>query len=816
MAERDDDELPSSMALQSAQSIPQTGQSAEAALRQQSELLRITLSSIGDAVITTDVAGRVTFLNGVAEALTGWSQAEAAGQPLLEVFRIINEHTREPVENPALRALRDGTVVALANHTLLIARDGTERPIEDSAAAIRDGDAAPVGSVLVFRDVTQRKRDEEARVRLASIVETSEDAIVSKSLDGIILSWNAGAERLFGYSASEAIGQPITLIVPKERLEEERSILMRLRRGERIKHFETVRVAKDGRRLDISLTVSPLRDGSGQIIGAAKVGRDITDRKRAEQSLRESEERYRRAAAEAGRAAEANAKFRAFFEQGTSFAGVLALDGTVVEANRLWLDGCGFTREEVIGRPLWACGWWNRSPELMGRIEAACRQAAAGQQFRTESRYFVSSGAERIVDLVLAPVTDEEGRVLFLAATGTDITARRQLEDSLRAADRKKDDFIALLAHELRNPLAPIRNGLQVLRLAGGSAGTAERVQAMMDRQLSHMVRLIDDLLDVSRINRNKMELRRARVALADVVSSAVETARPLIDDKGHELTLALPPGPVYLDADLTRLAQVFSNLLTNSAKYTPRGGRIGLCAEQQGGEVVVVVHDTGIGIPVESLASIFDMFAQLDRPLERTTDGLGIGLALVKGLVEMHGGTVTAHSGGPGQGSKFTVKLPTLPAQLETTNPTAAGGVAPAAGPRWRILVVDDNRDSAETLAMMLQLLNNEVRTAHDGLEAVEVAAAFRPNLILMDLGMPRLNGYDATRRIRAEPWGRSMTIVALTGWGQDSDRARSHEAGCNGHLVKPVNLAELEKLLAGRGPAVFAKEGGGASGPP
>ena len=220
MAERDDDELPSSMALQSAQSIPQTGQSAEAALRQQSELLRITLSSIGDAVITTDVAGRVTFLNGVAEALTGWSQAEAAGRPLLEVFRIINEHTREPVENPALRALRDGTVVALANHTLLIARDGTERPIEDSAAAIRDGDAAPVGSVLVFRDVTQRKRDEEARVRLASIVETSEDAIVSKSLDGIILSWNAGAERLFGYSASEAIGQPITLIVPKERLEE--------------------------------------------------------------------------------------------------------------------------------------------------------------------------------------------------------------------------------------------------------------------------------------------------------------------------------------------------------------------------------------------------------------------------------------------------------------------------------------------------------------------------------------------------------------------------------------------------------------------
>ncbi len=1096
MAEHDGQELGRSIALQDAQSILRSRQQAEEALRKQAEWLRITLASIGDGVISTDAEGRVTFLNGVAEALTGWPQAEAAGRPLPEIFRIINEHTRQPVENPALRALREGTVVALANHTLLIARDGTERPIEDSAAAIREGAEAPLGSVLVFRDVTERKRDEVARARLASIVESSEDAIVSKSLDGIILSWNAGAERLFGYLASEAIGQSITLIVPLERREEERLILMRLRRGERVKHFETVRVAKDGRRLDISLTISPLRDRYGEIIGAAKVARDITERKRseaalresegrhrflaalaaatqplrdpdevlhvaarllaehlgvdrcayaeiedesifvitgdhtagvpsivgrwpvasfgaecarlmlenepyivedvdadprigaadlpayrattiaavicvplhkggkfaaamgvhskvarkwtpaevqlvrtvvgqcweslerlrmtrslrasearyraiveatpdcvklvaadgtllqinpaglamieadeqqalghsiysviaeehrqrfrefnqrvcsgekgqlqfelighrgtrrhmesaavplpaseggfnhlavtrditervaAERSLRESEERYRRAAAEAGRAAEANAKFRAFFAQGTNFAGVLALDGAVVEANRLCLDGCGFTREEVIGRPFWACGWWNRSADLMERVRAACMKAAAGQLFRTETNYFVSSGAERIVDLVLAPVTDETGRVLFVAATGSDITDRRQLEDSLRAADRKKDDFIALLAHELRNPLAPIRNGLQVLRLAGANREASERVQAMMDRQLSHMVRLIDDLLDVSRINRNKMELRRSRVALVDVVSSAVETARPLIDEKGHELVLALPPGPVYLDADLTRLAQVFSNLLTNSAKYTPRGGRIWLAVEARGAEVEVAVRDTGIGIPVESLASIFDMFAQLDRPLERATDGLGIGLALVKGLTEMHGGSVKAHSGGPGQGSTFTVNLPILPALAEATDPAATSRGPEAAGPRRRILVVDDNRDGAETLAMMLRLLNNEVRTAHDGIEAVEEADAFRPHVILMDLGMPRLNGYDATRRIRERPWGRSMTILALTGWGQEGDRARSQAAGCDAHLVKPVNMAELERLLAGVGP--------------
>ena len=520
------------------------------------------------------------------------------------------------------------------------------------------------------------------------------------------------------------------------------------------------------------------------------------ERLRMTRSLRASEARYRQAATEAGRAAEANAKFRAFFEQGTNFAGVLALDGTVVEANRLCLDGCGFTRQEVIGRPFWACGWWNRSAELMERVRAACLQAAAGQLFRTETNYFVSSGAERIVDLVLAPVTDEAGRVLFIAATGSDITDRRQLEDSLRAADRKKDDFIALLAHELRNPLAPIRNGLQVLRLAAGNIEAGERVQAMMDRQLSHMVRLIDDLLDVSRINRNKMELRRSRVALTDVVSSAVETARPLIDEKGHELSVALPPGPIYLDADLTRLAQVFSNLLTNSAKYTPRGGRIWLSVEPRGAEVAVAVRDTGVGIPVESLASIFDMFAQLDRPLERATDGLGIGLALVKGLVEMHGGTITAESPGPGQGSTFTVHLPVWGQPAEAPAPSAV--VAPRAGSRRRILVVDDNRDSAETLATMLELFGDEVCTVHDGSAAITAAEQFAPDAILMDVGMPGMNGHDATRRIRAEPWGQSPIILALTGWGQDLDRARSLAAGCDGHLVKPVDLSELEKLLA------------------
>jgi CheY-like chemotaxis protein/two-component sensor histidine kinase len=334
------------------------------------------------------------------------------------------------------------------------------------------------------------------------------------------------------------------------------------------------------------------------------------------------------------------------------------------------------------------------------------------------------------------------------------------------------------------------------MRLAEGDPDLLAESREMMDRQLSHMVRLIDDLLDVSRINRNKMELRRSRVTLAEVLSSAVETARPQLDQAGHKLSLTTPATSVYLDADLTRLAQVFSNLLTNSAKYTPPGGRITVTPTRRGGQVEVAVKDNGIGIPHTSLSNIFDMFSQVDRSLERTSGGLGIGLALVKGLVEMHGGAVSAASDGEGSGSTFTVTLPVVvvhPKRHETSTDDDTR-LSPQ---RRRILVVDDNHDGAKSLAMSLRLTGNDVVTAHDGVEAVKEAERFRPELILMDIGMPNLNGLEATRRIRQQPWGRDVLIIALTGWGNEGDRDKSREAGCNGHLVKPVNYQDLERLL-------------------
>ncbi len=473
------------------------------------------------------------------------------------------------------------------------------------------------------------------------------------------------------------------------------------------------------------------------------------------------------------------------------FVYVFSLDHRVLYANDSLIRMWGKGKDGAIGKTFLEIGYEPWHAEMHAREIDQVR--ATKEPIRGEVP-FTGTHGRRIYDYIFVPVIGADGDVEAVAGTTRDVTDRKESELALAQSDRQKDEFIALLAHELRNPLAPIRNGLQVLRQARDLA-VRERAQAMMDRQLAHLVRLIDDLLDVSRIGNNKLELRRAPVTLTDVVESAVEGAQPAIDAAGHELLVTLPTRPVHLNADLTRLAQVLSNLLANSAKYTERGGTIWLSAERKEGVVEVMVKDTGIGIPRESLPRIFDMFSQVDRSIERSSGGLGIGLALVKGLTEMHGGAVEARSDGEGQGSTFVVTLPTIPDGVHAAE-EASPPTLPAL-PARRILVVDDSRDGAESLAMMLELTGHEVALAYDGFEAIERAAQFRPDVILMDVGMPRLNGLDAARRIRGEPWGQAATIIALTGWGQECDREQSREAGCDGHLVKPVALDELRQML-------------------
>lgn len=368
----------------------------------------------------------------------------------------------------------------------------------------------------------------------------------------------------------------------------------------------------------------------------------------------------------------------------------------------------------------------------------------------------------------------------------------------LSDADNRKDEFIAMLAHELRNPLAPISNALQVLRLADAAGKPAPQMTAMMERQVGQMIRLVDDLLDVSRISRGKIELRKGAVELASTVHHAVEAARPLHDDKKHRLTVSLPAQPIYLDADPARMHQIIGNLLHNAAKFTERGGSVALIVEPEPAHVNIRVRDSGIGISAEQLPRVFELFVQADTSLGRAESGVGIGLALVKQLVEMHGGTVAVTSPGLGQGSEFVVRLPTItaPTSLARATPPVAS-TAERQGGRRRILVVDDNHESAESLAVLLELDGHETRTVADGLAAVEAAASWRPEVMLLDIGLPGLNGYEVAQAVRKQPWGKRMVLVALTGWGQAEDRRKSREAGFDGHLVKPASHASIVKML-------------------
>jgi len=460
-------------------------------------------------------------------------------------------------------------------------------------------------------------------------------------------------------------------------------------------------------------------------------------------------------------------------------------NGDVDYFNPQWTEFTGLPFERIRD---WGWTQFIHPDDLAENVRVWQQAIDSGEPFLFEHRFRRADGEYRWHLSRAVALKDTGGKVLMWVGSNTDI-------QDVKESDRRKDEFLAMLAHELRNPLAPIRNAVQVMRLTGGDGTAVQSVSEMMERQIGQMVRLVDDLLDVSRISRGKIELRKGRVELASVVNHAVEAARPLLESKDHELTVTLPPQPIYLNADPTRLTQVVGNLLNNACKFTDKGGRIWLAVEREGGQAVIRVRDTGIGIAAGELPRIFEMFTQVDTSLERSVSGLGIGLTLVKNLVEMHGGTVEVHSAGIGQGSEFVVRLPI---RIETLKPPPEPTVSEPTTTRRRILVVDDNRDSAESLALLLKLTGNETHTAYDGLEAVEAAATFRPEVVLLDIGLPKLNGFEAARKIREQPWGKGMVLMALTGWGQDEDRKKSREAGFDGHLVKPVDHVALTKLLA------------------
>ncbi len=659
------------------------------------------------------------------------------------------------------------------------------------------------GLILSQLDISARKQAEEqlrqAQRLTQAIIDGAGALVFAKDLEGRYFLTNRAWRERVGLSEHQAQGATDEGVFGPQAAEALR------RNDQQVLATGSLMVAEEttylrGRPVTYLSSKFPLVNEAGRAYAVCGVSVDVTEQKRVEKKLGELLEAERRHAHLLAQMAKASRLVHACLTA-DEIANVLTQQAReIIGAHRatttLVPDGPGTRAIQVVslaeGAPA-AQGSPPGQADAAGVPEMALTVPLAGQDGRHLGLVRLSGRDEGGFS------AEDEAVLAQLAAIASTGLENARLYASLREADHRKDEFLATLAHELRNPLAPIRNGLEILRRSGQLVGSAARARDMMERQLAHMVRLVDDLLDVSRISRGKVDLRLSPLQVQAVLEHALEASRPAIDHGGHALVLQVPAHPLPVSGDLTRLAQVVSNLLNNAAKYTPSGGRIELSARAEGGQALIQVKDNGTGISAEMLPRVFDLFAQVDRTLARAQGGLGIGLSLARQLVGLHGGEIVAESPGLGLGSCFTVRLPLAgepgpPAAMPATE--GPGGATPPA----RVLVVDDNVDGAESLALMLGLQGHVVRTAHDGAAALELAAAWCPEVVLLDIGLPGMSGYEVARRLRAQRPAPGLMLVAVTGWGTEEDQRRSAEAGFDHHLTKPVEVAALEAVLACR----------------
>jgi PAS domain S-box-containing protein len=897
--------------------------------------------------------GTILWANQTELDLLGYGADEYIGRHIGEF------HVDAPVIQDILARLKRGETLRHYDARLRH-KDGSVRYVQINSRVLWRGSEF-VRTQCFTRDVTDQRVAHELARRLAEIVENSEDAIYSQDLDGNITSWNPAAERLHGYLAHEAVGQSIRLIVPPEAQHEEDDIVRRVRGGERVPPFDTKRQRKDASLVDVSLTVSPVRDRDGTIVGASKMARDISRRRWLEardrflvdlddavRPLTDASEIAHAAAKalgrhlrvprcayaiveedqdtftltgnfndgvprlvgrytfgqfgddclrsmragvpyvvadsdvdaridDADRAAYRKAAIRgivcvpvlkhgrlvaaltvhtaaprawepeevelvqrvasrcwesveraelrdrerqaredaelqkrllhSLFMQAPTLIAVLRGPDHVIElANPPMCQAWAREHADLIGRPLFAV-----MPELGDQgfkdlLDEVYRTGVAYEGKETPARFLRRDGRAEVLyfDFLYSSFRNIAGDIEGIFVVASDVTeqvlSRNQLDDlrkGAEAANRAKDEFLAMLGHELRNPLSPILTALELMKLRASEDSRRERT--VIERQVAHLTRLVDDLLDVSRIARGKVELKKEITEIAEVVAKAIEMTSPLLEQRTHSLTVNVARQGLAVEGDATRLSQVVSNLLTNAAKYTPPGGHIHVSASATHEDVILRVRDNGVGIAAEVLARVFDLFVQERQAIDRSQGGLGLGLTIVRNLVEGHGGTVSAHSEGAGRGSEFTVRLPrvnsaAVPGPVLHAVPTDAA----AAASGMRILVVDDNVDSACTLSEILRVKGHATRVAHDGPDALNAAAEFHPDLAFLDIGLPVMDGYELAARLRALPGLSGIRLIALTGYGQESDREQTRAVGFEHHLVKPVDLSIVESITA------------------
>ncbi len=777
------------------------------------------LNSANFSSIATDERGVIQIFNVGAEHMLGYTAAEVVNkitpadisdpQELVARAAALSVELGTPI-TPGFQALAFKASRGIEDiyELTYIRKDGSRFPAVVSVTALRDEHTTIIGYLLIGTDNTARKQVELALVKAgalqAAIFNSANFSSIATDEKGVIQIFNVGAQRMLGYTATDVMNRitPADISDPRELIA--RAAALSLELGTPITPgfqalvfkasrgiediYELTYIRKDGSRFPAVVSVTALRDEHTTIIGYLLIGTDNTARKLVEAERLLLDIRVR----------DQQFYTRSLIE--SSIDALMTTDphGIITDVNKQMERLTGCTRDELIGAPF--KGYFT-DPE---RAEAGIKLVLSkGKVTDFELTARSLEGHETVVSYNATTFHDRERKLQGVVAVARDVTERSRLETQMREQaaklsdlHRRKDEFLAMLSHELRSPLAPITNAVQILALEKASENSVQQqARSIIERQLKHMQRLVDDLLEVSRITTGRVQLRLEPVVVRDIVEVALETVRPLIEQRRHKLTLSLASEPIWLNADAARLEQVLVNLLTNAAKFTDEGGHVWLSASQEGDTCVLRVRDSGVGIPSALLPWIFDLFTQAERSLDRSQGGLGIGLAVVQRLTELHGGTVEVRST-PGAGSEFVVRLPMAPREA----PPAPGPdvTAPTPSARsLRVLIVDDNRDTVESFAMLLRASGHEVRPAYDGSTAVQLALDYRPDVVLLDIGLPGLNGYEVAKRIRRLAVLKEVVLVAMTGYGQESDLKASHDAGFDHHLVKPASPGRLHDIL-------------------